>query len=408
MGFLLILIGIFGFVFNDLALAIVQNVEILLPVAGMIGYFSGFWIGVGGVIILIVLAANHTINGARIRRNLTKRRLLPWGAAAILVVAAYFGSNSGMQFGYAIPIAFVISGILVIKGLKKFAITLPAFAVLLVSMLVLGCVIAGPTVVTYSSESRVVAFSQVPSITAINITARSVEGDVRLYFNDNSSQACSVQYIKEYGVVTVGTGTDYNGPSSYSNESAPVFYYYVTDGELYVIADSFSTVMNITVNENLVGNFSLYTYFGDVTADVPPNVSTLQTLNLTSIQATVNLKISNTSNLRYVGIKAGSTAEARIASNAQMQDSAFQLTGGTVRLNMQVSHLSSQITAQSTNQWGTVKANTQGFNELRKTSSYVKAQTPNYGASTLKKLDVDATATQSANVPALSITATYK
>ena len=407
-GFLLILLGIFGFIFNDFAFATVQNIAILLPVAGFIGYFFFFWIGVGAIIVAVIFVANHTLTGARLKRNLTKRRLLPYGVAAILFAVAYLYSNSTMQFGYAIPIAFVVSGVLAIWGLKKFAVTLPAFAVLLISMLVLGCVMAGPNVVTYSSESRVIAFSQVPNINAINITARSVEGDVRLYFVDNSSEVCNIQYLKEYGLVTVGTGTDYNGPSAYANETAPVFYYYVTNGVLYVIADSFTTVMNITVNRNLLGNFSLYTYFGDVSADVPPDVSTVQTLNLTSIQGTVNLKISNTNNLRYVGIKAGSTAEATIASNGQMQDSTFQLTGGTVRLNLQVSNLSSQITARSTNQWGTVKANTQGFNELSKTNLYFKAQTPNYGASTLKKLDVDATATQSANMPALSVTATSK
>jgi len=196
LGFLLIMIGILGFIFNDLALATVQNIAMLLPLAGMIGYFFGFWLGIILIIVTVVLLATHAISGATLKRNLTRRRLLPYGISAILLVFASYYPSARFQFSYAIPIAFVVSGVLVIKGLKKFTVTLPAFIMLLISMLVLGCVMAGPNVVTYSSQSRSIAFSQIPTITAINITARSVEGDVRLYFTDNSSQACNVQYVQ--------------------------------------------------------------------------------------------------------------------------------------------------------------------------------------------------------------------
>ena len=101
---------------------------------------------------------------------------MPYGVAAILIFLSYLGWNLGVQFTYAIPIAFVVSGILVFKGLKRFAVTFPAFIVLLVSMLLLGCVIAGPTVVTYTSESRGITTSQAPNLYAVNITARSLEG----------------------------------------------------------------------------------------------------------------------------------------------------------------------------------------------------------------------------------------
>ena len=408
LGFLLILVGIVGFIFNDWALGAVQSVAILLPAAGLVGYFFGFWLGIAAIILLVVLAANHTITGARLKRNFTKRRLLPYGVTAILFAVAYLYSGTALQFSYAIPVAFVVSGILVIKGLKKFAITLPAFGVLLISMLVLGCVMAGPTVVTYSSETRSVAFSQIPRIDAINITARSVEGDVRLYFDDNSSEACHIQWIKEYGVVTVGSGTDYNSPSTYAEEPAPVFYYSVTDGTLYVICDSYMTLMNITVNRNLLGNFSLYTYFGDVSADVPANVGSVQTLNLTSILATSNLKISNTTNLLYADERGG-TVDANIASEGQTSDSAFQLNGSNVYVNLQASNVRSQITAHATSPYGGImKTNVQGFQVLSKSSTYFQAQTPNYGDAAQHKLDILANGAQSEGEPTVSVTASYK
>jgi len=394
-GFLLILFGILGFVFNGAAVAILQDLLILAPVAALIGYFFGFWIGVVGVVVIVVLIANHTINGALLKRNFTRRRLLPYGVAAILLFSAYLASGLGVQFTYAIPIALVASGVLVFKGLKRFTVTLPAFAVVLVSMLVLGSVFAGPNVVTYTSVSRGITAVQAPSLDAVNITARTVEGDINLYFTDNSSEVCNVQYVKEYGVVRVGLSTGFNGPSAYDNEPAPVFYYSVSNSEAYVIADSFSTVMNITVNENLIGNFSLYTYYGDITVYVPQNVNTVQTLNLTSILGNVNLKISNTANVRSIAAKAGSTVTATITSTAQTQNAAVQLTGGTVNLNLQVSSVPSQITAYLTNQWVTLHAKTNGFEVINKSNTYFNAQTPNYDTSTQEKLDVNATASQS-------------
>ena len=311
----------------------------------MIGYFFGFWLAVAGVIMIVILIATHTITGARLKRNFTKRRLLPYGIAAILIFLSYLASNSGVQFSYAIPIAFVGSGILVFKGLKRFAITFPAFVVLLVSMLLLGCVIAGPATVTYTAENRGITTTQAPNLYALNITSRSLEGDIKLYFTDNSSVVCNVQYVKQYGVVRVGMGTGYNGPSAYDSEPAPIFYYSINNSEAYVIANSYSTLMNITVNENLIGNFSLYTYYGDITIYVPPNVNTLQTLNTTSILGNVNLKVSNTASLQSLSAYTSNTLKANIASTAQNQDAIIQLNGGTVNLNLDVKNVKSQIFA---------------------------------------------------------------
>ena len=325
--------------------------------------------------------------------------------AAALFFLAYLMLNSGIQFTYAIPISFVVAGVLVMKGLKRFAITLPAFAVLLISMLVLGGATAGPSVITSVSEDHVITTAQIPSINAINITARSVEGGIKLYFSDDNSEACKIQFVKEYGAVAVGSGVQYNGPSAYNNEPASIFYYYVNNSELYVIADSFTTLMNITVNKNLIGNFSLYSYFGDLKANVPSNVNTVQTLNLTSVSGTENLKVSNTANLRYLWAQTGNMIQADITSNMQNQESAIVLNGGTVKLNIDVTNVETQIFCFQTTQWGTMQTNTHGFNVLNN-NSFFNAQTPNYDLSSLKNLEINATSTQSTR-PSLDITAIY-
>ncbi len=405
LGFLLILVGVMGFVFNDVALATVQNIAMFVPIAFTIGFLFAFWIVVGAVALVVILVVNHTLTKAFFRKNFSPKRLLPYGVSAALIFLAYLASNSGVQFTYAIPITFVVAGVLVMKGLKRFAVTLPAFAVLLISILALGCVAAGPNVITTVSENHVITTAQIPSINAINITARSVEGGIRLYFSDNSSEACKVQFVKQYGAVAVGSGVNYNGPSTYDNESASVFYYYVNNSELYVIADSFTTLMNITVNENLIGNFSLYSYFGDLTANVPQNVNTVQTLNLTSASGTENLKISNTDNLRYMSAHTGNALQADVNSKMQNQDSAIELKGGTVKLNLDVTNVESQIFCFQTSQWGTLHTNTHGFTVLNKNNSFFNAQTPNYVSSSLKKLEINATSTQSSS-PSMDVTVT--
>lgn len=405
-GFLLIIVGVMGFIFNDMAVAAVQNIAMFVPIGFTIGSLFAFWIVIVGVVLVVVLVVNHTLNKAFFRKNFTRKRLLPYGVAAALFFLAYLMLNSGIQFTYAIPISFVVAGVLVMKGLKRFAVTLPAFAVLLISMLVLGGATAGPNVITSVSDDHVITTAQIPSINAINITARSVEGSIKLYFSNNSSEACKIQFVKEHGPVAVGSGVQYNGPSAYNSEPASIFYYYVNNSELYVIADSFTTLMNITVNENLIGNFSLYSYFGDLTANVPSNVNTVQTLNLTSASGTENLKISNTDNLRYISAHTGNALQADVTSKMQNQDATIVLNGGTVKLNLDVTNVESQIFCFQTEQWGTLLTNSHGFIVLNKNNSFFNAQTPNYDSSQLKKLEINTTSTQSTN-PSMDVTATY-
>ena len=69
-GFLLVVLGIIGFIFNNLVVAALQNILIFAPLAGMLGYFFGFWLAVVGVIVIVILIATHTITGARLKKEL--------------------------------------------------------------------------------------------------------------------------------------------------------------------------------------------------------------------------------------------------------------------------------------------------------------------------------------------------
>ncbi|MGA2385546.1 MAG: hypothetical protein ABSG33_03330 [Candidatus Bathyarchaeia archaeon] len=406
-GFLLVLFGILGFVFNDLALATVQSIAMFVPLGFFIGYLFTFWIVVVAIIAIVVLVRTHTVNRAFFKRNFTKRRLLPWGISAILIYSTYLASNSGTELAYAVPITFLVSGVIVFLGLKKFAVTLPAFAVLLICMLVFGCAVAGANTVTYVWEDRGLTAAQAPNVNAVNLTARSMEGDIRLYFTADASQVCKIQYMKEYGVVTTSVGTQYHGPSQYVGEPASGFNYTIDNHEANILATSYTTLINITVNQNLEGNFNFYTYYGDITVNVPPNVGTIQKLNLTSVLGAVHFDISNATDLQSITAKTNATVQAQITSTTQTQDATVQLNGGTVKLTLDVNNIRSEIFAYQTSNWGTLQANTQGFLVMNKTNSYFNAQTTNYATASLKRLDVNATSDQSTTAPSMAIAATY-
>ena len=405
-GFLLIILGVLGFVFNDLALATVQNIALFVPLVSFVGYLFAFWIVVGAVVIVVILVRSHVISKAFVQRNLTKRRLLPYGVSAIIIFSAYLASNSDVQFAYAIPITFLVSGIMVVKGLKRFAVTLPAFAVLLVSILVLGCSVAGVYAVTYISEDRFLTSAQTPNVDTVNLSVKSVAGDIRLYFVNDNTQICHIAFAKEYGAIFSSNGAEYHGPANYDNEPATSFNYTVENGHVNVTAWSYTVLVNITVNQNLKLNLDFYTYFGDITVEAPPPVNSIQTMNLTTQLGDVKLKIPNTTNLQSVLATSPYTVEAYISSTSQNQNATVQLKGGIVKLDLKLTNIESRISAYSTGKYGELEAKTQGFTVLNQNNTYFNAQTPRYSASALKKLDITATSTQSTR-PSMDITANY-
>ena len=227
------------------------------------------------------------IRRSQIRNSLNEKHLLPYGASAAFIFATYIAIVSGIQFAYAIPLTFIISGILVLKGLRRFTVTIPALAVLLISMLFFGSAVAGMYSLTYVPENRYLTAAQATDVDTINLTAKSVGGDIKVHFTDDDAQTCHIAFVKEYGPIISDRGAEYHNPSYYDSEPATSFNYTIENGQVNITASSYTVLVNITVNQNLKMNFDLYTYFGDITVEAPPTVNSIQTMNLTSQLGTV-------------------------------------------------------------------------------------------------------------------------
>jgi hypothetical protein len=295
---------------------------------------------------------------------------------------------------------------LVLKGLRRFTVTIPALAVLLITMLFFGAAVAGMYTVTYVPENRYLTAAQAPNVDTINLTAKSVGGDIKLYFTDDDTQICHIAFVKEYGPIISSKSAEYHYQSYYDSEPATSFNYTMENGQVNITASSYTVLVNITVNQNLKLNFDLYTYFGDITVEPPPTVNSIQTMNLTSQLGAVKLKIADTTNLQSLSATSTSTVEAYISSTSQNQNATIQLKGGTVKLDLDLTIVESQISAYSTGKYGELDAKTQGFIILNQNNSYFNAQTPNYNTAALKKMDINATSDQSTR-PSMDITANY-
>ena len=228
------------------------------------------------------------IRRSQIGNGLSERRLLPYGVAALFILLTYIAVVSGIQFAYAIPLTFIISGLLVLKGLRRFTVTIPALAVLLITMLFFSAAVAGMYTVTYVPENRYLTASQAPNVDTLNLTAKSTGGDIKLYFTDDDTQICHVAFVKEYGPIIASKSAEYHYQSYYDSEPATSFDYTMENGQVNINASSYTVLVNITVNQNLKLNLDLYTYFGDITVEASPTANNIQTMNLTSQLGTVN------------------------------------------------------------------------------------------------------------------------
>jgi hypothetical protein len=408
-GVLLIGFGVAGFFYYDTAIMLFGFVAILAPFLLSIGKLFAFWILIGLAIGVAFLVRANRKNGAVVkflRSNLSRQRLLPYGIATTLIFLTYLAVVSGVEFAYAIPMAFIISGVLVLKGLRRFAVTIPALAVLLISMLVFGAAVAGTYAVTYVPENRFLTTAEAPNVDTLNLAVKSVAGGINVYFTDDDSQLCHIAFVKEYGPVFSSRSAEYHSPNSYDKEPATVFNYTIEKGEANITASSYTVLVNITVNQNLKLNFNLYTYFGDITVEAPPAVNSIQTMNLTSQLGAVKLKIANTANLQNLLATSPYAVEADIISESQNQNATVQLNGGSVKLNFDLTNIESEIYAYSTSTYGELAAKTQGFVVLNQNNTYFHAQTPDYTSSILKRIDITAISNQSTR-PSVDITANY-
>ena len=279
LGALLIALGGAMVFYNELAVIAFSSVTVFTWLLIDIVNVLAFWIVIGLLIGIGYAVWAFRKRGGFLRNSLSERRLLPYGVAALFIFLTYIAVVSGIQFAYAIPITFIISGALVLKGLRRFTVTIPALAVLLISMLVFGSAVAGTYAVTHVSEDRFLTNAEAPAADTLNLAVNSVGGDINLYFTDDDTQICHIAFVKEYGPISSSRGAEYHYQSYYDGEPATGFNYTIDNGEVNVTASSYTVLVNITVNQNLKLNFNLYTYFGDITVEAPPTVNSIQTMN---------------------------------------------------------------------------------------------------------------------------------
>ncbi len=282
-GVLLIGLGVTVFFYNDLAALLFGSLSVFAWL--LIHLTSILWFPT--LLATAFVAYAIWIRRSLLRNSLSKKRLLPYGIAVALLFLTYIAIVSGIQFAYAIPLTFIVSGILVLKGLRRFTVTIPALAVLLISMLFFGVAVAGMYTVTYVPENRHLTAAQAPNVDTINLTAKSVGGDIKLYFTNDDAQICHIAFVKEYGPIISSKSAEYHYQSYYDSEPATSFNYTIENGQVNITASSYTVLVNITVNQNLKLNFDLYTYFGDITVEASPTVNNIQTMNLTSQLGTV-------------------------------------------------------------------------------------------------------------------------
>jgi hypothetical protein len=403
-GALVLALGLEALVFIDEAVAILQSIAILMPVAGLLGYFFGFWLAVGGAIVLLVLTLTKIIGKAFWKRNFSPRRLMPYALAAAIFYLGYLVSQSGVQFAYAIPIAFIVSGIIALRGLNRFTVTFPAFIVVLVSMLFFGTAFAGVTAVTYvNAEDHYLTTADAPKVTTLNMSTYSMEGNINVYFTDNASEICHVAFIEQYGVVPIGLGTQHLGERAYDRERAPQFNYTIEDNQANVTVWADTVLVNITVNQNVKLNIDLSTYYGTLNLHAQSNANNLQKVVLFSALGDINLNVGDTTNLQNLAAQANRTLDAQISSRGQNQNSTVLLIGGTVKLDLNLALVNSEINAYQLSEWGSLQAQTEGFTVLSHDDSFFKAQTPNFAFSD-KWIEVTATSHNSMK-PSMDITA---
>ncbi|MGD0405635.1 MAG: hypothetical protein ABSB10_03170 [Candidatus Bathyarchaeia archaeon] len=281
----LIGLGVITFFYSDIATLIFESVAMIASLISFgLGPAFGLWILVALLVGLTYIYLAITKQDAHIntKKNLSKRYLSPYGAAAIFLFLTDIAVISSVEFDYAIPIAFIIAGILVLMGLGRFAVTKPALIVLLISILLLGSAVAGMYTVTYISENRYLTKSQALNVDTVNLTVNSMEGDIRIYFTNDSTQICHIAFVKEYGPIISDRGAQYNTKSNYDTEPASFFNYTIENGKANITARSYTTLVNITVNQNLKYDLNFFTYFGEIRVYVPPGVNSVHSTNLAS------------------------------------------------------------------------------------------------------------------------------
>ena len=289
-GILFVVIGILFLVFSDVAAFFFGFIAIFtVPFATDMPVVLALSIGLLIALVFVVLVLRHE-KELNLREQLTKRRLLPYGVAALLIFLTYIEIISAVDFEYAVAVTFVAMGVLVLMGLRRFTVTTTASVVLLVCMLIFGSAAGGYYTVTYVDENRYLTTAQAPDVSTINLQVRTLEGDIRVYFVNVTNPICHIDFVKQYGAVAEGTGVQFHDRSAYVDEPETTFNHTVENGAVNITAIASSVLVNITLSENYRVNLNFFTYFGGITIYSPANPQVIQSTNFTSKWGYVSYK----------------------------------------------------------------------------------------------------------------------
>jgi len=281
-GLALIAIGVLFFVFAEASDFVFSSIA-LFTVPYVNGTASAAaLIVVASIVAFVLVVLALQMEGEFKRERITRKRLMPFIASAILLFLTGVAIISAIQFEYAVPITLVLMGVLVLSGLRRFAVTTTALGFLLICMLIFGSAAGGYYAVTYVSENRYLTSAQAPNASTANLHVKTLEGDVKIYFVKDSTTICHIDFTKEYGAVAQGSGYQFHDKNAYDGEPATTFNYTVANGEANITAIASTVLVNITLSQNYRYNLNVFTYFGGITLYYPTDHGIVQATNFTS------------------------------------------------------------------------------------------------------------------------------
>jgi len=290
---------------------------------------------------------------------------------------AGFVAISGATFPYALPIVLVVAGgIIIIATLLGFTPAFPGIVVFLAGIIAFGLAASGPYGLTsYTTTETYELTTTQATVEEAIVLCKVFTGSIKVSFTSNETQIYRIAFTKHYSIFYQPT-VDFN--------------YTVKNEVLTVNASSTTATVDITLNQNIKSNFNLTTTTGSIRAEIPATASKVKQLTLVATTGEVWVNITNTASLQnLIATTTTGQVEAHIKSSSQSKDANVQLstTTGRVKLNLNITNIESDITASTTT--GKVNAEVTDFTILSPTPNF-HAQTPNYGHSTFKKLDISA------------------
>jgi hypothetical protein len=311
----------------------------------------------------------------------SSRQVFWYVVGGILLVATGILAITGVAFPFALPAALVIAGlIIIVASLLGFRPVFPAFIVFIIGVIALALVASIPYgFVGYAkTETYELATAQAPTAQTITLYCTVSTGTIRVSFTNNQSQLYKIVFTKYYSI--------FYEPTVNVTRA-------LRDGGLTLNATSTTAAVDITVNENLRSSFQLTTSTGSIFVQAPAAASNIESMILTTTTGQVSVSIASTA--RFQSLVATTTTgqvDGTIQSSFQTRNAFVRLatTTGRVSLNLNVTNIECDIKASTT--IGTVNTNAVGFSVLSPSPNF-HAETPNYGTSGFRRLDVTATTT---------------